>query len=309
MSIVDGISYQEYEIGDETDISILYNNVFSESMTRIWNYYYKDSFNSPIGHNQHVILAAKDGRDIIGTACICALTINYYGRLIKGGIVKDVMVHPRYQKRGIFTRASKQSYEIAKNYGYEFLFGFPNKISYPIFDKYLGWQTIAPINTFEYDLNQTVYEKVRYNIFQATEKYNLSIYPNAISNIQVLRDKYYFKKRYSKHFNNDKYVFITNNIGLIVLKKYTDQIAHIMEIIADGDIRSLLISATQYLAQSGYSLLTTFLPFFANDLLNFGFQEKKGSIYFIVKSLTYKPIESYKDIRNYYISWGDSDVY
>ena len=124
MSTVDGISYQEYEIGDETGISVLFNNVFSESMTRIWNYYYKDSFKSPIGHNHHVIVTAKDDGDIVGISCIGALTINYYGTLIKGGIVKDVMVHPRYQKRGIFTRASKQSYEIAKTYGYKFLFSF-----------------------------------------------------------------------------------------------------------------------------------------------------------------------------------------
>ena len=47
----------------------------------------------------------------------------------------------------------------------------------------------------------------------------------------------------------------------------------------------------------------------ANDLRNFGFQEKQGSTYFIVKSLYHKPIEQYQDIQNYYICWGDSDVY
>ena len=305
----DEITYQEFEIGDETGILTLFQTVFLESMKKIWNYYYEGSFISPINHNHHVITTAKDAGKIVGTACIVASTINYYGTLIKGGIVKDVMVHPDYQRRGIFTRVSKKNIEIARSYGYEFLFSLPNKNSYPAFNKYLNWQTVTPVNIFEYQLNKAPYEKVSYNVFQATENYDLPDLSMAISNIQTLRDKNYFKRRYSEHWNRDKYFFLINNNGLIVLKKYTVDIAHIMDIIPIKGIQELLNSAIHFLSIKGCSLLNTFSPFFENDLLDFGFREKKGSTYFIVKSLTDRPIEQYKNIKSYYVSLGDSDVY
>ena len=91
---MDKINYQEYKINDEIGIASLFKDVFGESMVNIWNYYYKDSFKKPIDHNHHVIVVAKDGNDIVGACFIGALTFYYNGNLIKGGIVKDVMVHP-----------------------------------------------------------------------------------------------------------------------------------------------------------------------------------------------------------------------
>jgi hypothetical protein len=49
------------------------------------------------------------------------------------------MTHPNHQGKGLFTKLAKLTYDLAKEEGIEFIFGFPNKNSYPGFIKKLNW--------------------------------------------------------------------------------------------------------------------------------------------------------------------------
>lgn len=51
----------------------------------------------------------------------------------------DTMTHPAHQKKGLFVKLAKQTFELAKQEGIQLVFGFPNQNSYPGFIKHLGF--------------------------------------------------------------------------------------------------------------------------------------------------------------------------
>lgn len=60
----------------------------------------------------------------------------------------DTMTHPHHQGRGLFTKLALQTYDLAKEHGIEFIYGFPSKNSYPGFKNKLGWE--FPYNMLEF---------------------------------------------------------------------------------------------------------------------------------------------------------------
>ena len=60
----------------------------------------------------------------------------------------DTMTHPAHQGKGLFTRLAKMTYELAEKEGIQFVFGFPNKNSYPGFIKKLNWIHKENIRTY-----------------------------------------------------------------------------------------------------------------------------------------------------------------
>lgn len=60
----------------------------------------------------------------------------------------DTMTHKNHTGKGLFTTLAKLTYELAKNEGVDFVFGFPNYNSYPGFVKKLNW--ICPETLVEY---------------------------------------------------------------------------------------------------------------------------------------------------------------
>jgi hypothetical protein len=60
----------------------------------------------------------------------------------------DTMTHRSHTGKGLFTRLAKLTYALAKDHGVLFIYGFPNKNSYPGFVNKLSW--ICPANLLEY---------------------------------------------------------------------------------------------------------------------------------------------------------------
>ena len=68
-------------------------------------------------------------------------------RTVLGAQSGDTMTHPQHTGKGLFTQLAKKTYETAKGEGIEFIFGFPNKNSFPGFIKKLNWiQTGSMVN-------------------------------------------------------------------------------------------------------------------------------------------------------------------
>ncbi|MFN8322539.1 MAG: GNAT family N-acetyltransferase [Chitinophagales bacterium] len=51
----------------------------------------------------------------------------------------DTMTHPSHTGKGLFTTLAKMTYQLAKEEGIQFIFGYPNQNSYPGFVKKLSW--------------------------------------------------------------------------------------------------------------------------------------------------------------------------
>jgi GNAT superfamily N-acetyltransferase len=60
----------------------------------------------------------------------------------------DTMTHHDHRGKGLFVDLAKRTYELAKNNGIKFIFGFPNQNSYPGFVKKLNWVHNDDLNLY-----------------------------------------------------------------------------------------------------------------------------------------------------------------
>lgn len=65
----------------------------------------------------------------------------------------DTMTAPNHQKKGLFIQLATKTYDLAKELGIEFVFGFPNENSLPGFQRKLNWQFFDTMYTFQLKVN------------------------------------------------------------------------------------------------------------------------------------------------------------
>ncbi|PBQ31148.1 hypothetical protein CNR22_05005 [Sphingobacteriaceae bacterium] len=124
---------------------------------------YRESFNSKVSVD---FLKKKFDTAAFGSAYIGFLALDnktdepagYYGVFpllaqIEGKEILvaqsgDTMTHPKHQGKGLFTELAKKTYILAQEQGIKFVFGFPNKNSFPGFKKKLNWQFYSDINNY-----------------------------------------------------------------------------------------------------------------------------------------------------------------
>jgi len=73
--------------------------------------------------------------------------------LIKGNKVLaaqavDAITHPKHQRKGLFIKLILKINELAKNEGIQFIFGFPNEKSFPVYINKLNWLHIGNMQKF-----------------------------------------------------------------------------------------------------------------------------------------------------------------
>lgn len=65
--------------------------------------------------------------------------MEYKGKKYLAAQSGDTMTHPAHGGKGLFTTLAKMTYNLASKEGVQFIFGFPNKNSYPGFVRKLNW--------------------------------------------------------------------------------------------------------------------------------------------------------------------------
>ena len=58
------------------------------------------------------------------------VTVEYNGRAFLAAQSGSTMTHPRHQKKGLFVKLGQKTFELARELGVEFVFGFPNEKSH-----------------------------------------------------------------------------------------------------------------------------------------------------------------------------------
>jgi len=61
----------------------------------------------------------------------------------------DTMTAPNHQKKGLFIQLATKTYDLAKDLGIDFVFGFPNENSLPGFKRKLNWQFFDTMYDFQ----------------------------------------------------------------------------------------------------------------------------------------------------------------
>jgi GNAT superfamily N-acetyltransferase len=70
----------------------------------------------------------------------------------------DTMTHPSHQKKGLFTNLAKKTFDLAKEKGIHFVFGFPNQNSYPGFIRHLDFTHADTMNRYTIRFSNTPFK-------------------------------------------------------------------------------------------------------------------------------------------------------
>lgn len=126
----------------------------------------------------------------------------------------DTMTHPKHQGKGLFTVLAKLTYELAINSGIEFVFGFPNKNSYPGFIKKLNWKHLTDINNYSIKGSLIPCDKLAKKIPLFEQAYKLFI--------KTTLKKYTINKTFENSLSkqNTKYGFIIHDEKFYNYKTY-----------------------------------------------------------------------------------------
>lgn len=120
----------------------------------------------------------------------------------------DTMTHPDHRGKGLFITLAKMTYDLAKQLGVEFIFGFPNDNSYPGFIKKLEWVHYANIHNYRIKTGALPFEKIAKKFKIVSKPYSAfllnkikdtgSFFQNSLSSQlkdsgNILHDKNYYK--------------------------------------------------------------------------------------------------------------------
>lgn len=104
---------------------------------------------SPHGPSVSFLTCTADGRGVSGYACSPrrALAFGDEDRAALAGQTGDVMTHPEWRKRGLFSALDRATLARTAELGWPVVFGLPNHKSAHIFVE-LGWREIGSLRTW-----------------------------------------------------------------------------------------------------------------------------------------------------------------
>jgi GNAT superfamily N-acetyltransferase len=78
-------------------------------------------------------------------ACI-PVFVNLRGKIVKALLSLNTATHPKYQRRGLFTKLASLTYDEAIKHGFTLIYGVANKYSTNGFVRKLGFQLVSPLD-------------------------------------------------------------------------------------------------------------------------------------------------------------------
>lgn len=131
--------YERINENSYKDLVCLFKNSFG---LKININYFKNlnnsaSFNCPIKNLGFI--AYDQNNEPAAFYGVYPYLFEYQGEIILAAQSGNTMTHSHHRGKGLFIILAKMTYELAKENGVEFIFGFPNENSYPGFVRKLSW--------------------------------------------------------------------------------------------------------------------------------------------------------------------------
>jgi GNAT superfamily N-acetyltransferase len=140
----------------------------------------------------------------------------FNGQKILSALSLNTATHPNHQRKGLFSKLAKQTYETAENRGIKFVLGVANQNSIFVFEKKLGFLKYGNVRIGLIRSKQTPSKQLELDINEKWLSWRLnnpsSIYHQFNGNIYNLNRGIYFQL-------NDKYINCA--IPKTIKKKYT----------------------------------------------------------------------------------------
>ena len=141
-----------------TDLLFLYKHAFKEKETI--SFLKKKYDTSCFGLKNIGFIAYSSSNETAAYYGVFPVKAQINGKEILVAQSGDTMTHPKHRGKGLFITLAKMTYELAKESGVEFIFGFPNDNSYPGFVKKLNWIHYSNINTYKIKTGALPFEKI-----------------------------------------------------------------------------------------------------------------------------------------------------
>jgi len=122
------------------DLVRLFNVVFGKSMSPeswVWKH-----LANPLNECEPFVVVAMDNGAVVGARPLMRVNLRYGDALLPAAVPCDTMVHPEYQRQGIFARMNQLAIEREHARGTALLFNFPNRISGAGYIKQ-GWREVS----------------------------------------------------------------------------------------------------------------------------------------------------------------------
>src|SRR4029078_10143802 len=97
-------------------------------------------------------VSRADGRAVCGYACSPRLALAHGDLKTRApiGETGDVMTHPDFRRRGLFSALDREAMSATKKRGWPLVVGLPNRRSAHIFTGELGWTSIGTIRPWTF---------------------------------------------------------------------------------------------------------------------------------------------------------------
>lgn len=140
--------YQIERLGKDRirDLERLYKAVYKTAPPEN---YYQNKYNTAYTGVEHIGYLAYNLQGLpIAYYGVMPCFIQYKGEIILSAQSGDTMTHPEFRNRGLFVELAEVTFELCRENGIPFIFGFPNQNSYHGFVQKLGWQVTETMECF-----------------------------------------------------------------------------------------------------------------------------------------------------------------
>lgn len=319
---LDEITYREYAPRDDENLLDLFNLVFNRNY--LLSYWKWANEENPNGRTR-LKLAVNNSR-VVGQSAAVPLVFDYKGEILRAARIQNVMVHPKFRRKGIFIKTLAGIEELLIKKQDDFVITFPNDNSLGAFIK-LGYHHLFDIPTYELpikglddevdpDLEFDLRGNIRFN--QKDRDFIASqLAPFDIFN---QRDLNYLNWRYHQKSNRNYLVMGISKkeeqVGLIVCKPYPEgKTIDLVEFFIKRD-ESLIRCALNVLAKfyrgrelKAFNVWSKEHYPINPSLMDIGFTKTNQVTHAVYKSLSPRTSKKGDEVNSYYLAMGDSDVY
>ncbi|MEO6711249.1 MAG: GNAT family N-acetyltransferase, partial [Planctomycetota bacterium] len=142
---------------DRAEQTRLYNACFRKPLDvagLVWRY-----DENPMGRAISLLARPPQGEGVSGYACNPRIAVSRGEHAALIGETGDVMTHPDWRKRGIFSQLDRAAMAEAKLAGWPLVFGLPNRRSAHIFLE-LGWERVGTLRLWTCVLENSAQARV-----------------------------------------------------------------------------------------------------------------------------------------------------
>lgn len=294
----------------EKDLTKLYFESYSRKKPQKYFHYRlkRNNLGNPIAY------IMKFESKIVGFYALTPISLLINNQKYLGGYSFLTMTHRKFSGQGIFSKLASEAFEKAKEKKYNFIVGFANNTSFPLFINKFGFTELKSINYLKINLTKLVKNtsfKFTQNISKNIKKILLSDVNKNNFSVYLEKNISYFDYRFNQHPLNKYYIFESNDL-LFIFKKYKNEL-QILEFFGqnEADIYSKLLLVGNNLSKKlKCDYISLWIP--KKHSLNQSMsltQNLSPHSFFIVKSLNPKIKNQISNINNWYYSMSDADVF